>query len=124
LKRLTYWTYSNKEISDLEDIFANLFESKDLYRDYENVWEWLEGNSEKYQSTINISREHNWVNGCFEKPLIIRLDFKSGIENNMKNEIGQILATEFNIKIYFGSIVALKNDLYEKKVDLTFEPIS
>lgn len=37
---LTMWTYSNKEISDLELEFEKVF-NVNLFRDYENVWEWI-----------------------------------------------------------------------------------
>ena len=120
LRKITFWTYSKREISDLIKPFSELFNSSDLTRDYENVWEWIEGSSSELKSKINISREHDWEKGKYDKPLILTFDYKGFNKNKIVDNIGKKLANEFESDVNFGKIHILKNDKYEQNIDQIF----
>lgn len=91
------------ELIDLLPRFEKVFQIDNLYRDYENVWEWLESGDRKGEIYLNISRSHNWEKGNYTEPINIR------IERNLKepinvNESGKKLFDEFQTKIYFGEL--------------------
>lgn len=97
---LTMWTYSNKEISDLELEFEKVF-NVNLFRDYENVWEWI-WNGPATENKINISREHNMSTGIYEKPLRIILNWQSKEIN--RDETIRKLQAVLKTKIFIGEI--------------------
>jgi hypothetical protein len=122
LRKLTYWTYSNIELDDLIKPISELLNTTELIRDYENVWEWIQGESTELKSKINISREHNWKKGKFDKPLILTFEYRGLRKNKIIKKIGQTLVNFFERDINFGTIHILKNDEYEQKVERVFEP--
>lgn len=66
-----FWTYLPIELSDLTTVFGEIFNVENLYHDYEDKWEWLEGESLNLKANINIRREHNWESGNYTKPINI-----------------------------------------------------
>ena len=92
--KLTFWTYSKKEVADLATPLSELLQATDLTHDYENTWEWIEGKSQKLNSKINISREHDWEKGKYEKPLIFSFDYKGFHKKRIINHIGKKLVNE------------------------------
>jgi len=96
---LSFWTYCEKEISDLKPEFEKAF-GINLIRDYENVWEWI-WNGHQQENKINISREHNWKTGEYSKPLRIHFQWSS----NEIEETEFIQRTQRIVKsdIYFGT---------------------
>lgn len=101
MTELKIWTYTNKEISELQPEFEQFFGVK-LIRDYENIWEWI-WNGSNVNDKINISREHNMKTGEHEKPLRIVLSWKSEMLNKeeLTNEIQSILKTT----LFIGEIM-------------------
>lgn len=122
MRKLTFWTYSEIEIDDLKKPLSELLNTTELIRDYENVWEWIQGNSPELKSKINISREHDWRKGKFDKPLILTFDYRGFNKNKIIEKIGHILAEYFDRDINFGTIHILSNDEYEQKIDRIFKP--
>ena len=106
--KLKYWIYIEKEISDLTDIFSKLFNVSDFHRDYENVWEWIEGQSDKLNAEINISRKHNWESGLYDKPLRIQFNFSNGKNSSKIDELGMLIAKELKTETFYGEINHLK----------------
>lgn len=109
------WFYSTIELTDMLPIMAALFECDDFDRDYESVWEWVEGYSNKYKAKINISREHNWTHGCYDTPIIVRVEFD--IEGKDMLSIIEIIAKDLFKKlsatIYWGQILITKDHTYQ-----------
>ncbi len=68
---MKFWIYLERELSDLQWEFEKIFGVDNLYRDYENVWEWLESSDQNSEYYLNISRSHNWKTGDFDKPIMI-----------------------------------------------------
>ncbi|WP_430907502.1 hypothetical protein [Maribacter sp. 2-571] len=122
MRKLTFWTYSEKEIDDLIEPISKLFNSNDFIRDYENVWEWIVGTSSEFKSKINISREHDWEKGKYTKPLIFTFDYKGFNKSKTVNTIGNILAKEFNAEVNYGELLISSKRDYEQKTKLTFRP--
>ena len=110
-------------MSDLIKPLSELLNSSDLNRDYENVWEWIEGNSSEWKSKINISREHDWENGKYDKPLILTFYYKGFNKNKTVQKIGKLLANEFKTDVNFGKIQVLKNDEYKQDIKQLFQPL-
>ena len=122
LKKITFWTYSEIELDDLIEPLSELFNTPELIRDYENVWEWIQGNSTEFKSNINVSREHDWEKGKFDKPLILTFDYRGLNKNKTIEKIGRILAEYFEREVNFGTIHILSNDEYEQKIEQIFKP--
>ena len=101
---------------------SKLFNSTDFVRDYENVWEWIIGTSSEFKSKINISREHDWEKGKYEKPLIFTFEYKGFSKSKTVNNIGKILANEFNSEVNVGELLISPKRDYQKKTELTFQP--
>ena len=113
---------SEIELDDLIEPLSELFNTPELIRDYENVWEWIQGNSTEFKSNINVSREHDWEKGKFDKPLILTFDYRGLNKNKTIEKIGRILAEYFEREVNFGTIHILSNDEYEQKIEQIFKP--
>ncbi len=123
MRKLTFWTYSKTEIDDLRKPLSELLNTSELIRDYENVWEWIQGDCPKLKAKINVSREHDWEKGKLDKPLILTFDYSGFNKNKTTEKIGQILAEYFNQDVNFGKIHILSNGEYEQKIERIFKPI-
>lgn len=102
LKKYQYrfWTFSNEEITDLKPKFENILKVE-MSRDYENVWEWIWNKSRIDKIDFNISREHNWKTGEYNKPLRIIISSDDIIQ-------------EHEIEKYCSRIIlTIKSDLHE-----------
>jgi len=123
LRKLKFWTYSNIELEDLRKPLSKLLNTSELVRDYENVWEWIQGYCPKFRAKINVSREHDWEKGNFDKPLILTFNYTGFNKSKTTNKIGQILAEYFNQDVNFGEIHISSNDKYKQKIERVFKPI-
>lgn len=108
-------------MSDLIKSLSELLDSKDLNRDYENVWEWIEGSSSELKSKINISREHDWKKGEYDKPLILTFDYRGYNKNKTVEKIGRKLMFFFNREVKFGTIYSLSNGEYDETIKQIFK---
>jgi hypothetical protein len=100
---MKFWIYIEKELIDLLPHFEKIFEVDNLYRDYENVYEWLESENRELKYYLNISRPHNWDKGEYDKPIIII------IEDNKQNpidanKIADRIKGELNCDVFSGEI--------------------
>ncbi|MCC6723932.1 MAG: hypothetical protein IT258_05440 [Saprospiraceae bacterium] len=119
MKNLTYWTYIEKEILDLVNVFSKALEVNDFDRDYEDTWEWITGSSHWLNAKINIRRKHNWKTGEYHEPLSIWIDFENESEDAIIDLLGILLSTELKAKVFFGDIkplIGTNHDYLEKKV--------
>lgn len=113
--------YLEVELTDLLPRFEKAFQIDNLYRDYENVWEWLESKDRKSEFYLNISRSHNWKKGNYFEPINMIIE-KNSEESISEDEIGKRLFNEFKTTIYFGELEIETKDRenYSTKVEKTF----
>ena len=95
-----FWAYLPKELNDLIIVFGQIFEVDNLYHDYEDKWEWLEGVSTKFNGTINIRREHNWESGNYIKPIKISITTPQKLSQETIDSICNQLFTELNFVVF------------------------
>ena len=98
-----------KELSDLQTDFEKIFRVDSLYRDYENVWEWIESNDHKSNFYLNISRPHDWEKGEYDKPIMIIVESNSETKLN-ELEIAFKIKKQLNCRVYAGEIHADRNN--------------
>ena len=88
----------------MQPMFEQLF-TCGLNRDYENTWEWLEGHSARYKGHIDFAREHDWSQGCYDKPIILKAKFNNEINVFATfKEIAKELSQALHIAIYYGEL--------------------
>lgn len=111
---MTFWTYINKELIELQPVFENHFKGLHLTRDYEDTWEWLEGRTEDLTYELNISRQHNWEQGLYDKELIIEI-----IANPIvgEDEIGRIFKNILSTSVYYGTKIYIKGHEYKFEIE-------
>ncbi len=106
---MKFWIYLEIDLIDLKPKFEKIFNVNNLYRDYENVWEWIESSDRNSKIYLNISRPHNWQNGDFKKPIIIIVE-----SNNQKKlseeKIAYAIKTELKCEVFTGEIFADNNN--------------
>jgi hypothetical protein len=108
-----------RELEDCgKDVMA-VFEVSDFCRDYENVWEWIEGDGPGGWQ-VNISRPHNLESGDYDVPVVVRI---SGPINRLTCEFlaerGQRLANRLQTEVWIGNV--LKNDKSERNYEFEIE---
>ena len=101
--------------------FEKAFGVDNLYRDYENMWEWLESKDRESEFYLNISRSHDWEKGNYDEPINMIIE-KNSKELIDEDEIGRMLFKEFKITIYFGELKIETRDRenYSTKIEKTF----
>lgn len=111
---MTFWTYINKELIELQPVFETQFQGLSLTRDYEDTWEWLEGRTVDLIYELNISRQHNWEHGLYDKELIVDIIANS---NASEDEIGQILKNILLTPIYYGTKTYSRGHEYKFEIE-------
>ena len=101
--RKRFWMFLEIELTDLLPRFEKVFGVDNLYRDYENVWEWLESKDRESEFYLNISRSHDWKKGNYDEPINMIIE-KNSKELIDEDKIGRMLFKEFKITIYFGEL--------------------
>ena len=97
-------TYLSVELSDLVEVLGQVFDVANFHRDYENKWEWIEGSSRSLSGTINVSREHNWTSGIYEKPLNITISTQQALPQTIIDSIGNQLHRQLHSDVYLGNV--------------------
>ncbi|HRI34127.1 MAG TPA: hypothetical protein PLD02_10250 [Saprospiraceae bacterium] len=100
-----FWTFSREEISNLKPMFEQQL-GIELVRDYENIWEWIWNLKNNDEIEFNISREHNWAKGDYDKPLRIIISSDKKIEDPELK------------KLYSNLLEIIKSDLYRGEFSL------
>lgn len=114
IKTFIYWTYIDIEISDLQKVFESCFKDLSLERDYENFWEWLDGKTVDGNYELNVSRQHNWEQGIYEKELTIIVKTKL---NENEDIIAYRLKNIFQTPLYYGKRVYTKGTEYNYEIE-------
>ena len=100
---MKFWIYLKKELFDLQPDFEKIFGVNNLYRDYENVWEWLESADNNESIYLNISRPHNWDTGDYDKPILIRVESNTE-EKPDERTIAMLIKKQFGCDVFAGDI--------------------
>lgn len=114
--RLLYWTYIEKEMSDLIEIFEQMFPDLKFYRDYEDTWEWIQTEDRNTKNYLNISRRHNWETGIYDDKLKISIELITPTKSENIDRFGMELKNRLQTKIYFGEVIAVKQNTYEYRI--------
>lgn len=114
-----------RELDDCgKDIMA-VFGVSDFYRDYENTWEWVEGDG-LGGLHVNISRPHNWKTGDYEIPVVVRV---SGPINKLTRDFlsqsAQRLADCLQTEVWIGNVLTDDKSRrhYEFEIEQRFAPV-
>lgn len=90
---------------ELEDVGAKVmgvFGVTDFYRDYEDTWEWVEG--EKADGLkVNVSRPHNWKSGEYARPVVVNVNGEAQVLGALRmEECAAKLAKELGVEVWTG----------------------
>ena len=115
-----------RELDDCGGEIMAVFGVTDFYRDYENIWEWVE--SRKGQPLdVNISRPHDWKTGNYDVPVIVRLSGRKALlTDKILFEHAQHLADRLHTEIWVGRPIFKDKDdsRYEFDIERRFSPRS
>jgi hypothetical protein len=105
----TFGFLLHRELDDCgKDIMA-AFGVSYFYRDYEDKWEWLEGDATGGLH-VNVSRPHNWKSGEYELPVVVRV---SGPIERLTTEFlshcAQSLANRLQTEVWIGNVITDEN---------------
>lgn len=96
-----------------------MFGVSDFDRDYEDTWEWIEGDR-KDGLHVNVSRPHNWKTGDYHIPVVVRISGPVGkLTNDFLSECGQGLANRLQTEVWIGNV--LSNPKSESNYDFEIE---
>ncbi|PIA77437.1 hypothetical protein BFR04_08290 [Gaetbulibacter sp. 4G1] len=109
MKKMKFWIYLERDLNELQYHFEKIFKVDNLYRDYENVWEWIESSDRKSDFYLNISRPHDWEKGMYDKPIMITVESNTKVNLN-EAEIAHKIKKELNCIVFAGEIFADEND--------------
>jgi hypothetical protein len=116
--------YLNRDLEDCgKDIMA-VFDISDFDRDYEDTWEWVEGKGQNGLH-VNISRPHNWKNGEYTLPVVVRVSGPlSKLTDEFLSRSAQALADRLRTKVWIGNVVRKsRNDShYDFEIEKEFTP--
>jgi len=84
--------------------------------DYENVYEWVEGETNNKDLEFNISRKHCDGQGFEEERISVLAMYTSQEPDNQVIEnIAKIISKEFKCRVFLGSINYIQDDEFEYK---------
>ena len=108
-----------------KDIMA-VFGVSDFYRDYEDTWEWLEGNGSNGLQ-VNVSRPHNWKSGEYGIPVTVRVSAPiDRLSSEFLSAMGQRLADCLQTEVWIGNVMADSNSRsgYKFVIEQRFTPLA
>jgi hypothetical protein len=115
-----------RELDDCAKDIMAVFRVSDFYRDYEDTWEWVEGdNSDGLH--VNVSRPHNWKSGEYDVPIVVRVSGPiDRVTSEFVSQCGQSLADRLQAEVWIGRVVTEdKNQRhYEFEIEQRFTPVA
>jgi len=115
-----------RELDDCgRDIMA-VFSVTDFYRDYEDTWEWVEGDGQDGLH-VNVSRPHNWKTGDYDVPVVVRVSGPlDRLTSEFLSESGQNLANRLQTEVWIGNVVTDDKSLrqYDFEIERRFAPVA
>lgn len=112
-----------RELEDCGRDIMTVFGVSDFYRDYEDTWEWVQGESAE-RLHVNISRPHNWKTGDYEVPVIVRVRGPaSRLTDELFSAYASRLASALRTEVWFGTVTPGKSERhYDFEVEQRFTP--
>jgi hypothetical protein len=115
-----------RELDDCgKDIMA-VFGVTDFYRDYEDTWEWVEGDGQGGLH-VNVSRPHNWKTGDYDVPVVVRVSGPlDRLTSEFLSQCGQNLANRLHTEVWIGNVLTDdKNQRhYDFEIEQRFAPVA
>ena len=115
----------SRELDDCgKDIMA-VFGVSDFYRDYEDTWEWVEGDGQDGLH-VNVSRPHNWKAGEYDIPVVVRVSGPIGrLTTEFFSQCAQSLANRLETEVWIGNVVTDDKSRrhYEFEIEQRFMPV-
>ncbi len=114
LKQLRFWFFSDLELEEIGRILLQKNIITDFRYDYENVYEWIEAQTDNANIDFNIARKHNdWENFSAE-PITVLIMY-SGLEpsNNIVEKKAKLFAEKLQLPISLGTVDYLGDDNFE-----------
>ena len=115
-----------RELDDCgKDIMA-VFGVSDFSRDYEDTWEWVEGDSQD-GLYINVSRPHNWKAGEYDIPVVVRVSGPiTALTREFLSDRGQQLANRLQTEVWIGNVATNEKSKrhYEFEIEQRFAPVA
>ena len=126
-KSKTYkiWFYSEKKLEEISEKLLEKALVKSFEYDYENVYEWIEAQSDDLQIEFNFSRQHSYerefeqnsieqIKANLEKPITV-LFMYDGDEpsDEIVEEFASSLSQILQCSVFLGNINYLGGDNYE-----------
>ena len=113
------------ELNDCCGEIMRVFGITDYARDYENVWEWVEGTIQEGIS-VNITRPHDWEKGMYEEPVSVLVRRKAArIGDDQVTQWGSQLAHVVGVEVCQGHHkVQPDSDQPHFVVEQRFKPVA
>jgi hypothetical protein len=115
-----YWLYDKRALSRIASLVADEFGAT-LSHDYENRYEWFEGDSEREGLRFNISRAHTESRTTPTNPARISLTGPEYRDANL-TMIGDRLARCLRSEVFFGNVSYDGGDDFRFDAHRTFLP--
>lgn len=115
-----------RELDDCGKDIMEVFGGTDFYRDYEDTWEWVEGNGLDGLH-VNISRPHNWKCGEYDIPVVVRVTGPiERLTSDFLSQSGQRLADCLRTEVWIGNVVTNEKSQrhYEFEIEQRFTPVA
>jgi hypothetical protein len=115
-----------RELDDCGQDIMTVFGVIDFHRDYEDTWEWVEGDGSDGLH-VNISRPHNWKTGEYDILVVVRVSGPiDRLTSEFLSETGQRLANRLQTEVWIGNVVTddKSRRYYEFEVEQRFTPVA
>ena len=109
-KQLNFWFHSNQKLMELSKLIEIAFETKPFSLGAENVWEWMEAESQDGLFQFNITRKHK----DYSYPIQINVIYKEGKSlTEIREYLGRKFTNALKKNIKFGSVEYLGGNDFE-----------
>jgi hypothetical protein len=114
IKKYKAWFASELELSDVGEKFNAIGLVTEFESDYENVYEWFVGKTEKREVELNVSRKHCDFEGFEKEPIHIMLMYSVDEPDNSHIEsIAKSICEAFKVAVDVGFIDNINGDDFE-----------
>ncbi|MGV3611329.1 MAG: hypothetical protein ACO1N0_10295 [Fluviicola sp.] len=119
MQNLNFWVY-NKELrfDQFREELEKIFDIRELFHDTENYWEYMFGDSKKFQCRVNISRPNQWEQNNLsdsvkkeKNEIPLHLIFY-GCNPAFTDQIGNELNHYFKLPVYQGIVSKIPDTDY------------
>ena len=110
MKQIKFWFHSDQHLLELSKLIEIALETKPFSHDAENVWEWIEAETQDGLYRFNISRKHK----DYSYPVQINVIYKEGKSlTEIRASLGRRFTNALKKNIKFGSVEYLGSNDFE-----------